>query len=241
MGLMGAGGSIITVPIMVYMVGLDVVTATSYSLFVVGVTSFVGSISFWRCGLVKIHVAVVFALPAMFAIFFTRRYLIPAIPDDLGNIVGFQITRDLLILVIFSLTMLVSGFSMIVAHGSPISDAKNSTAEIRIPKETIIPKESIIKIAVEGVVIGILTGLIGVGGGFAIVPALVVLTGLPMRVAVGTSLTIIAAKSVFGFVADITLKGQFDWPLLLSFTGLSVVGILLAIGLLATYRGLSYD
>lgn len=241
MGLTGAGGSILTVPILVYVVGIDAVTATAYSLFVVGVTSAVGAANYWRRGLVHLRAAAAFSIPSLLVVFLTRRWLVPAIPDQLGTVAGVEVSKDLFILVLFAVIMGLSALSMIVpprfAAGAGGNGGAETAALVELPPPAASPgasapatapaKISIPLVALEGTVIGVLTGVVGAGGGFAIVPALVVFSRLPMRVAVGTSLTIIAAKSLFGVLGDVTQGSSFDWRLLLSFTALAVAGILL--------------
>ena len=241
MGLAGAGGSILTVPILVYVVGVDAVTATAYSLFVVGVTSAVGAASYWRNDLVNVRAAVAFSIPSLLVVFCTRRWLVPAIPQQLGTVAGIEVSRDLFILVLFAVIMGLSATSMIVRPryavavigAAAAAMAGSDAATQEAPRPRTAPADSppvkvnIPLIALEGAVIGVLTGVVGAGGGFAIVPALAVFARLPMRVAVGTSLTIIAAKSLFGFLGDVAVESDFDWGLLLAFTGLAVVGILL--------------
>jgi len=249
MGLMGAGGSILTVPILVYVVGVDAVTATAYSLFVVGVTSVVGAASYWRRGSVHVRAAVAFSIPSLLVVFGTRLWLVPAIPRQLGTVAGVEVSKDLFILVLFAVIMGLSALSMIVRPRYAVhvigADGGGSDGAAPAPRPTTAApvaaargggrpassqppvKVSVPLIALEGAVIGVLTGVVGAGGGFAIVPALAVLARLPMRVAVGTSLTIIAAKSLFGFLGDVAVESSFDWGLLLAFTGLAVVGILL--------------
>ena len=248
MGLSGAGGSILTVPILVYVVGVDAVTATAYSLFVVGVTSVVGAASYWRRGLVNVRAAAAFSIPSLVVVFLTRSLLVPAIPAQLGTVAGVTVSKELFILVLFAVIMALGAISMIarprsrltmsgaatgaappevaasvsaIAPPSPVASAGGAPSAPHRPAQVSIPLA-----ALEGTVIGVLTGVVGAGGGFAIVPALVVFSRLPMRVAVGTSLTIIAAKSLAGFVGDVTLQGHIDWGLLLAFTALAVVGIL---------------
>ena len=274
MGLTGAGGSILTVPILVYVVGIDAVTATAYSLFVVGVTSVVGAASYWRRGLVHVRAALAFSIPSLLVVFLTRRWLVPAIPAQLGSVAGVEVSKELFILVLFAVIMGLSALSMIARprfaapaagnggaggaraaavelppparsaaaaapakagvppfEGSvPLVKASIPPAEAGVPpaKDSIAPaKVSVPLVVLEGAVIGVLTGLVGAGGGFAIVPALAVFARLPMRVAVGTSLTIIAAKSLFGVLGDLSRESRFDWGLLLAFTALAVAGILL--------------
>ena len=240
MGLAGAGGSILTVPILVYVVGVDAVTATAYSLFVVGVTSVVGAASYWRNDLVNVRAAVAFSIPSLLVVYCTRRWLVPAIPQQLGTVAGIEVSKEMFILVLFAVIMGLSALSMIVRPryavaviGAAAAIAGSDSATREAPRPRTAPadsppvKVSIPLIALEGAVIGVLTGVVGAGGGFAIVPALAVFARLPMRVAVGTSLTIIAAKSLFGFLGDLAVESKFDWGLLLAFTALAVVGILL--------------
>ena len=236
MGLSGAGGSILTVPILVYVVGVDAVTATAYSLFVVGVTSTVGAASYWRRGQVNVRAAVAFSIPSLVVVFFTRSVLVPAIPAQLGTVAGLAVSKELFILVLFALIMALAALSMIARPRyrlslteapSPAASAREAERGAGSGTESAGPvKVNVPLAALEGTVIGVFTGVVGAGGGFAIVPALVVLSRLPMRVAVGTSLTIIAAKSMAGFAGDVALQGDFDWGLLLAFTALAVVGIL---------------
>ena len=266
MGLTGAGGSILTVPILVYVVGIDAVTATAYSLFVVGVTSVVGAANYWRRGLVHVRAALAFSIPSLLVVFLTRRWLVPAIPAQLGSVAGVEVSKELFILVLFAVIMGLSALSMIArprfaapAAGNGAGGARAAAVELPPPArsaaaatpakagippvEASIPpvkggvppaeggipptKVSVPLVVLEGAVIGVLTGLVGAGGGFAIVPALAVFARLPMRVAVGTSLTIIAAKSLFGVLGDLSRESRFDWGLLLAFTALAVAGILL--------------
>lgn len=253
MGLTGAGGSILTVPILVYVVGIDAVTATAYSLFVVGVTSVVGAANYWRRGLVHVRAALAFSIPSLLVVFLTRRWLVPAIPPQLGRVAGVEVSKELFILVLFAVIMGLSALSMIVRprFAAPVagnggtgnggaaavelpppvrSAAAAAPAKAGVPPaEGIVPpaKVSVPLVVLEGAVIGVLTGVVGAGGGFAIVPALAVFARLPMRVAVGTSLTIIAAKSLFGVLGDLSRESRFDWGLLLAFTALAVAGILL--------------
>lgn len=281
MGLTGAGGSILTVPILVYVVGIDAVTATAYSLFVVGVTSVVGAANYWRRGLVHVRAALAFSIPSLLVVFLTRRWLVPAIPAQLGSVAGVEVSKELFILVLFALIMGLSALSMIArprfaapaAGNGATGGARAAAVELPPParsaaaaapakagvppvkgnvppvKASIPPTEggvpptkagippaeggvspakvSVPLVVLEGAVIGVLTGLVGAGGGFAIVPALAVFARLPMRVAVGTSLTIIAAKSLFGVLGDLSRESRFDWGLLLAFTALAVAGILL--------------
>ena len=211
LGLIGGGGSILTLPILVYLLGINPVLSTAYSLFVVGSTSLVGAFSYMKKGLVNYKTAVIFAIPSFLAVFLTRKYLMPAIPDHLFSVGSLEVTKDLGIMVLFALVMLMASYSM-------ITDKKPETDEAGALKYNIP------LIAAEGFVVGTLTGVVGAGGGFLIIPALVLLVRLPMKMAVGTSLLIIAAKSLIGFLGDISNQ-VIDWQFLVIFTGLSIVGI----------------
>ncbi|MCR9064965.1 MAG: sulfite exporter TauE/SafE family protein [Cytophagales bacterium] len=211
LGLIGGGGSILTLPILVYLLGINPVLSTAYSLFVVGSTSLIGSFTYMKKGLVNYKTAIIFAIPSFIAVFLTRKYLMPAIPEELFQLGSFVVTKDLAIMVLFALVMLMASYSM-------ITDNKPESAEDGVLKFNYP------LIAAEGLVVGTLTGVVGAGGGFLIIPALVLLVRLPMKMAVGTSLLIIAAKSLIGFMGDVGNQ-VIDWQFLLTFTGLSIVGI----------------
>lgn len=215
LGLIGGGGSILTVPILVYLVDIDPVTATAYSLFVVGATALVGTFRNFPKKLVDFKTGLVFAAPALLAVYFTRLYFVPAIPQNLFTISGFEVTKDIGIMVLFAIIMLLVAYSMI----------KNKRGEEAVEQEQRFNYPLIV---LEGVVVGFLTGLVGAGGGFLIIPALVLLAKLPMKKAVATSLMIIAIKSLIGFVGDVQ-NMQIDWAFLLLFTAFSIAGIFLGI------------
>jgi len=213
LGLIGSGGSILTVPVLVYLMTIDPVNATAYSLFIVGLTSLVGSYFYYKKGLINFSAAAVFALPALIAVFLTRYYLLPAIPHELFSIGDFIVTKQVFIMLLFALLMFLAAISMI----------KNGIDEDCIDDV----KFNYLMILIEGVIVGVLTGLVGAGGGFLIIPALVILAKLPMKMAVGTSLIIIAAKSLVGFLGDIGANTEMDWSILISFSVFAILGIFL--------------
>ena len=212
LGLIGGGGSILTVPVLVYILGVNPVLATAYSLFVVGSTSLVGAATYMRKGLVNYKTALVFAVPSFIAVFLTRKFLVPALPDPLFTVGEAIITKNIGIMVFFALIMLAASYSMITTKKCVDCDEDEPVA-FNFPM-----------IALEGSVVGLITGIVGAGGGFLIIPALVLLAKLPMKMAVGTSLLIIAAKSLIGFLGDLSTQ-TIDWQMLLIFTSLSIVGI----------------
>ncbi len=217
LGLIGGGGSILTVPILVYALALNPVVATGYSLFVVGATSLVGAIQNMTKGKVDFKTAIIFAIPAFIAVYLTRKFLIPAIPSELFSIGNFIFTKELSLMLFFALIMLIAAISM-------IKDRKDKK-QISGPRKFNYPL-----IIIEGFLVGVITGIVGAGGGFLIIPALVLLAKLPMKKAVATSLFIIAIKSLIGFVGDIE-NLDIDWSFLLLFTSISIVGIFIGIWL----------
>lgn len=224
LGALGGGGSILTVPVLVYIVGTPAVQATAYSLFVVGVTAAVGAVGHIRSGNVDLRTAALFAPPSLVAVFVTRRFLVPAIPDPVFHLGSLPVTRETLIMTLFALTMLVAAVSMIrgckrcVTAGEKKMDPESAEGADRHSNPLFI--------LIEGAVVGVITGIVGAGGGFLIIPALVLVGGLPMKRAVGTSLLIIAAKSLIGFSGDLGAATALDWGFLLPFTGFAVLGII---------------
>jgi len=213
LGLIGGGGSILTLPVLVYILNLNPVTATAYSLFVVGTTSLVGAYKYFQKKLFDFKTAFIFAIPSLITVYLTRRFLIPAIPEHLFTVGTFNVSRDIGIMLFFAIIMLLASLSMINTK------RKEITYNLEI-------KYNYPFIFLEGVLVGLLTGIVGAGGGFLIIPALVLLAKLPMKKAVGTSLIIIAAKSLIGFIGDVQTL-EIDWIFLLKFTSISIVGILL--------------
>lgn len=213
LGLIGGGGSILTVPVLVYLFGIDPVLATAYSLFIVGSTSLIGALPKYRHGLINLKTAIIFGIPSIAAVFATRKYIVPAIPNTVLSIGDFDVTKSLLMMLLFAVLMVFASVSMI-REKAPVYE-KPAQQKFNYPL-----------ILVEGVVVGVLTGLVGAGGGFLIIPALVLLSKLPMRQAVGTSLLIIAAKSLIGFTGDIS-NYKMDWSLLLIVTLIAIAGIFL--------------
>ena len=218
LGLIGGGGSILTVPVLVYLFGIGAEMSTAYSLFIVGSTALVGGVRNASLGNVNYKTAVVFTIPAFIAVYATRAYLVPAIPDEIMTVGTYVLTKDIAIMVFFALVMLAASVSMIRNKREEEED-EDATPQFNIPA-----------ILLEGTLVGVLTGIVGAGGGFLIIPALVLFAKLPMKKAVGTSLLIIAAKSLIGFIGDVQRYGdQIDWTLLLTVTAIAVFGIFVGI------------
>ncbi|MGV3559287.1 sulfite exporter TauE/SafE family protein [Larkinella arboricola] len=214
LGVLGGGGSILTLPVLVYLLGINPVLSTAYSLFVVGTTSLVGSVNYIKQQQVSFKAAAYFALPSFLAVLLTRNYLLPAIPDPVWSTPMLVLGKDTTLMVLFSVIMLVAAYRMIRPQKTEDQQAAGALV-FNIPL-----------LIGEGLLVGILTGLVGAGGGFLIIPALVLLAHLPMKTAVGTSLFIIALNSMVGFLGDVSHLTA-DWPFLLAFTSLSILGLVL--------------
>ncbi len=213
LGLIGGGGSILTVPILVYLFSVDAVLATAYSLFVVGLTSLIGSFSHMRLGNIHWRTAIVFGIPSIISVYLTRAYVVPAIPDPVFHLGDAAVSKAHAILLLFAVIMLLASYSMI-------------RKRVVMENEEAEPRYNYPLILLEGIVVGAVTGLVGAGGGFLIIPALVLLAKLPMKQAVGTSLIIIAAKSLIGFTGDLKGNQVIDWRFLLIFSLIAMVGII---------------
>lgn len=213
LGLLGGGGSILTVPVLVYLLGINPVISTGYSLFIVGLSSLFGSYAYFKKDQVDLRTAAVFGVPSIIAVYLARKVLVPAIPDEIFTTGEFIFTKSIAIMVLFAVLMIGASYSMIKGR----KDTGEETGEVKYNYPVIL---------LEGLVVGTLTGLVGAGGGFLIIPALVLFSGLSMKMAVGTSLLIIAVKSLIGFLGDIQ-NHAIDWTFLLSFAALAIVGIFL--------------
>ncbi len=214
MGLIGGGGSILSVPVLVYLFKLDAVTATAFSLFIVGITSLVGASGYFKQKLINFKTAFLFGIPSIVGVLFSRRLVLPNLPHYIINRWGITLTKDMFLLLLFAILMLISSYKMIKqTNREPLDSSKN-------PNYTLLIS--------QGLLVGIITGLVGAGGGFLIVPALVMLLGLPMKEAVATSLFIIAMNSLLGFASSLD-KITVDWRFLLSFSALSILGILIGV------------
>ena len=218
LGLIGGGGSILTVPVLVYLFGLDAISATAYSLFVVGATSLVGAIKNLYLKNIDVKIAAVFAVPSLIAVYTVRRYLMPSLPDTL-DLFFFTAGKDIFILMFFAFIMLLAAYRMIIPSKKDKSEDQN--------KKNSLPY---LLIAGEGLAVGGITGFVGAGGGFLIIPALVLLVGLPMKRAVATSLLIISVKSLIGFIGDVQ-NFEINWSLLTVVTLLAIGGIFIGMGL----------
>lgn len=215
LGIIGGGGSILAVPILVYLFKINPEQATTYSLFIVGFTAMIGSISNYKLGNLKIKSAIIFAVPSILSLLFIRKLILPLLPSTIATIGSFDVTKDLLIMVVFAFLMIATSFSM-------IKKSKVSTEMTEV---------NFLMLTVIGLLVGLIIGFLGAGGGFLIIPALLFFGNLPMKQAVGTSLFIIFINSIIGFMGDLMGGVQVDYELLGLISIMAVVGLLLGTNL----------
>jgi uncharacterized membrane protein YfcA len=212
LGLIGAGGSILTVTVLVYIMGISPTTATTYSLFIVGISSLVGSIDYLRKGLIDIRKGLFFSFPAFVMVFIMRKFVMHRIPETIHQFENFTFTKNLMVMLLFGLLMIGASYSIIKSR--------------KEANELIKTHVSYWIIFLEGIIVGALTGFVGAGGGFMIIPALVIFAQLPMKEAVGTSLLIITINSLFGAIGDFSAGVVLDWAFLLKFILCTIGGVL---------------
>lgn len=210
LGLIGGGGSILTVPVLIYLFNVNPLSASAYSLFIVGSTSLVGAIGKAKDQLVSYKAVLFFGIPSLLTVFSVRKWLVPALPDIFFTVNHFVLTKSLFTLLLFSVIMVLASISMI----------RNKTPDISECNDNMSP----VKIASQGILIGTITGMVGAGGGFLIVPALILLLRLPVKIAMGSSLLIIAINSLSGFVGDV-MNHSIEWKLITTIALIAIVGI----------------
>ncbi|MEQ1877191.1 MAG: sulfite exporter TauE/SafE family protein [Bdellovibrionia bacterium] len=222
LGIIGAGGSILTVPILAYFFKQDALLATTGSLFVVGTTALLGAIMNAKRGLVDVKTGFTFALPSFVGVYFARQVLLPSIPDSFHIIGALNLTKSIFVLTCFAVLMIFASRAMI------------NSGTTKKPTTDSLLKPGFWGVAYRGFLVGTTTGFVGAGGGFLIIPALVLLLGLSMQVAVGTSLAIITANSLFGFA--ISYNSAIDWKLLLTLALLGSIGLVFGTRISSRFR-----
>lgn len=214
LGLIGSGGSILTVPILVYLFKIEPFLATAYSLFIVGSTAAVGSIKNITNKTIHYKIVLLFGIPSLLTVFLTRAYLLPKIPDSF-EVLNTVISKNLALMLFFSLVMFIAAIKMI----QPTPADLNKSSDLALNPFALIT---------QSILIGLVAGTVGAGGGFLIVPALVLGSKIPMREAVATSLAIVTIQSLFGFLGDLKHQ-EVDWIFLISFSSISIVGIFIGL------------
>ncbi|MDO8998355.1 MAG: sulfite exporter TauE/SafE family protein [Bacteroidota bacterium] len=218
LGLIGGGGSILGVPVLVYILGYSPESATTYSLFIVGMTSLIGAVAYLRKGEISAEAIAQFAISSLITVFCVRKFLMPAIPSII-HVFNFEISKQVLIMVVFSILIFFSSFSMIRKRKPNTRDQVKWDEFAKSPMGTPF-------VILLGALVGLITGFVGAGGGFIIVPVLIFFLRLKFKKAIGTSLCIIAINSLFGFTGNIGSQ-EIDWLFLLSISTICVIGILL--------------
>ncbi len=212
LSLLGAGGSILTLPILVYLFKVPVIAGTSYSLLIVGLTALFGFFTYFKNKTINIKVGIIFGIPSIIGVIIARKILVPYIPNEF-IFIGLTITKSILIMSLFAFLMVTSAALMIRDRNLKFEKSKKKNEF-----------ERNVLIILEGLIVGQLTGFVGAGGGFLIIPALVLLTGLNMKTAVGTSLFIIATKSLIGFGSDVMSGFVTDWNFVIYVMIFTIIG-----------------
>jgi uncharacterized membrane protein YfcA len=215
LGLTGGGGSIITVPVLVYILNYNPIIAASYSLFIVGMTSTFGTLINLKKGNVDLKTGFIFAIPSLISVYITRKYIVHSIPEFLIQNSYFTVTKDFFLMVLFAIVMFFVAFSMLNNPKTAASESEETNPNIFI-------------IVFQIFCVGILIGLIGAGGGFLIIPTLVHFAKLPIKKAIGTSLLIISSNSLIGFSGDVQNIDP-DWYFLFKFAAFAMTGIFIGI------------
>jgi len=214
LGITGGGGSILTVPILVYVLNYNPITATAYSLFIVGTTSGFGTFQNFKKGLVVPKTAFQFAIPSVIGVYITRKFIVPKIPETLFYFGSAQLSKETFLMLLFAVVMFLASYSMLkTKKEEEVIEFKTNSLWVTI---------------IQLFFVGILIGLIGAGGGFLIIPALLKIAKLPIKKAIGTSLLIITINSLIGFTGDVQ-NMEIDWAFLITFTTFSVIGIFIGL------------
>ncbi|WNJ19335.1 sulfite exporter TauE/SafE family protein [Pontibacter sp. G13] len=215
MGLMGSGGSMM-LPVLAYLFAKDANLTSAYSIFVIGLTSIIGTFGKVREDIIPYKVTFAFLIPALLSTWFARWALVPMVPEHLLEIGDFVLVKKQGLLILFAVILVFSGLSMITGFADKLKE--RSQAHFSWPS-----------LIISAIVIGLLSGMLGTGGGFMIVPALIMTAGLEIKEAAAGALVIVAVKSLVGFFAGdaITMGDQIEWNFLAKVAGVMITGILL--------------
>lgn len=214
LGLVGGGGSILSMPVLIYLFSVNEEVSTSYSLFIVGMSSLIGVIQRLKFNLLAVREGLIFAIPSTITAFFMRSLIMPNIPEEL-HFFESTVSKDTVIVILLGVLMMFTSFKMLMGKDANENDKKT-------------PLSLVIAL---GIAVGVLAGFVGAGGGFLIVPALIFM-GLPIKKAISTSMLVVTIQSCVAFLGDfnnpkIMGEGGLDWSLLLVLTGLTVGGVIL--------------
>ncbi len=219
LGLVGSGGSILAVPILVELMHIDPEIATAYSLFIVGITATTGSFRHVIEKKIDYRLSLIFGLPSIFSVYFTRIYLLQQLPEKINFWDGFQLSKPSFLFVCFMLIMLTASIAMILPQSRE-----------KIKRIELSPINYLVLISL-GLIVGFIAGFVGAGGGFLIVPALVLVGRVPTDRAIITSLFIVCLNSLVGFIGVVQTIQTIDWKLLILFSGIAILGMLFGLKL----------
>lgn len=228
LGLLGGGGSILALPIFVYLFGINPILATTYSLFVIGVSSLFGTYKCVKSNSINYNALIYFGFSSVISVLLTRMYLIDLIPESIF-LFGFELSKGKVVLIFFSLIMLGAGYSLIFVDNVTKNEIENCETNDKVIGNSKI--KNIFSLSFQGLIDGAITGIVGAGGGFLIVPALVFVSKLDIRIAISTSLAIISLKTIIGFLGSLNKSPNIDYIFLSIFTFLAIVGMVVGIKL----------
>ncbi len=219
MGLMGGGGAILAVMVFLYIFQIpDIDLVTAYSIMMIGLGATVATIRHAQKGNIAFKMGLIFAIPVILGTYFARIYLINLIPDPIFSIGTLDISKRLFILSILCILLLYASVRMIRS-----ANQKQDSVESKVADTPYV------KVILLGLAIGLLSGLVGAGGGFLIIPVLVMFLHFPIKKAIGTTLLILAMKSFIGFIGDMQAGRDIDWAFLGIFGTLVVIGVLIGV------------
>lgn len=217
LGMMGAGGSILTIPIFVYLFNMEPFIAATHSLFVVAVTALFGSFSYIRKKEISVVKGITFIIPSFLGVVFAKKFILNIIPMTIYRSSHIQITKNFIIMTVFSILMMAASWTIL----------KNKIYEAHFNNK----KSHRLVMALLGFVVGVVIGFVGIGGGFIMIPVFVILMGLKMREAIGTSLVIISINALFGFLLSLN-----EFSVLINWQFLSIASLIAILGALMGSR-----
>jgi hypothetical protein len=226
LGMLGAGGAVLTIPVLVYIMHVEPFLATTYSLFIVGTTAFIGATDYVRKKQYNAKAILFFGIPSIISVFITARYLVPLTPENLFYVGHYPVTKNVGLMIVFAFFMFVSSFAMMRSYRRIKQEEIQQAGRYRYGL-----------ILLQGVLVGFIIAPLCAGGGFLIIPALVLLCKLPMKQAVGSSLILITLNSAVGFLGKLSPDIYIDWNFLLTFSSFTITGILTGIYLLRYITG----
>ena len=213
LGLLGGGGALLSIPVLVYLFKIEASVATGYSLFLVAITASIGAVQNIREKFIDYTAALYYGIPSVITVFVVRRFVMPSLPKVFFHINGYAVDKNHFILFVLCLVMFIAAYKMISSANTNTDDTPHETNHF--------------KLAFYAIFIGAFLGLVGVGGGFLMVPALIYFANVSPKKAIGTSLLLVAINSFIGFAGDVSSSTSIDWKFLCIFSLFSITGVIL--------------